>query len=263
MHSSDFRHSKIRYIPLLQSLGFLLGKPRLLGWSLLLFCITIAFTWIGYQFCVNFVDGLTAGFFATAPDTESIWGWIKYGGWVSLKWLYLFISRIIAFYLAFLLAYTVTTPGYVFLSTSAEKLHAGERFEEDAPLTIGGILRDIFEGLKIACFGIVITIAALLANFVPLLGPVLVFLLYIYFSALMFLDYPASRRRWSLGRKLQWLKVHGGHSFRLGLLPALVSMIPILNVFLIALLFPVLTVHATLNFADIEGAKKIQPAPPR
>ena len=248
-----------RYTPLRRSIGFLFSKKRLLGWSLILFLATIFFTWIGYQLSVGFVDGLTSSFFNTPPETASIIGWLKYSGWIVGKWLYLFMSRIVAFYIAFLLAYTLTTPGYVLLSTSAEKLQAGENFEDDGGFTLRGIIGDLFEGLKIALFGILVTIAALLANFIPFLGQIFAFLIITYYSALMFLDYPASRRRWSLGRKLSWLKTHSGHSLRLGLLPALVSMIPIVNIFLMALLFPFLTVHATLNFTNLELQGQVQP----
>jgi CysZ protein len=72
----------------------------------------------------------------------------------------------------------------------------------------------------------------------------------------MFVDYPTSRRSWSLGRKLRWLRTHSSPSFRLGVLPALISMIPVVNIFAIALLFPLLTVHTTLNFSAIERAEK-------
>ncbi|MFN2354196.1 MAG: cysteine biosynthesis protein, partial [Desulfopila sp.] len=140
--STDGGH---RYIPLSQSIAFLLGKKRLLGWSLLLFIVTIFFTWITYQLCVTLVDDLTAGFFSSAPETATLLGWLQHKGWLLLQWLYLFTTRIIAFYLAFLLAYTVTTPGYVFLSASAEKLQAGSLYEEDAPLTVGGVLLDLYE----------------------------------------------------------------------------------------------------------------------
>ncbi len=249
----------LRYIPLLTSIGFLFSKKRLLGWSLILFLATIFFTWLGYHFSVGFVDDLTGRFFNNPPETATIIGWLKYAGWIIGKWLYLFISRIVAFYIAFLLAYTLTTPGYVLLSTSAEKLQAGEHFEDDGGLSLRGIALDLLEGLKIALFGILVTITALLANFIPFFGQIFAFLLITYYSALMFLDYPASRRRWSLGKKLNWLKTHSGHSLRMGLLPALVSMIPFVNIFLMALLFPFLTVHATLNFTNLELQRQSQP----
>ena len=73
----------------------------------------------------------------------------------------------------------------------------------------------------------------------------------------MFIDYPASRRRWNLGSKLGWLRENGSFAFRLGLIPAVASMIPLLNLILMALIFPLFTVHATLNFYVIEHNKKV------
>ena len=241
-----------QYIPLPQSFAFLIRRKRLVGLSLLLFLVTIGITWLGYQLALDFIDSISGHFFASPPETITILGWLQHKGWLMLKWLYLFTTRIIAFYLAFIIAYTITTPGYVILSTAAEKLQAGENYAMDDDLSLGGVLLDLWEGLKIAGFGIVVTIAALLANFIPLFGQIIAFLLYTYYSALMFLAYPASRRRWSLRRKLGWLGKYRGHCFRLGLFPALISMIPVLNIFFIALLFPILTVHATLNFTSLE-----------
>lgn len=260
MQTSHSQDNTVRYIPLLSSAGFLLRRKRLIGWSSLLFIVTIFFTWAGYQISLGFIDELTGSFFQNPPESGTIWGWIKHKGWLLSKWLYLFITRIAAFYLAFLLAYTLTTPGYSLLSTSTEKIQAGSQFEDDDGFTLRGIAIDLFEGMKIGLFGILVTIAALMANFIPLLGQLFGFLLITYYSALMFLDYPASRRRWSLGQKLRWLKAHGAHSFRLGLLPAVISMVPLLNVFFISLLFPLLTVHATLNFVNHESSKTLQPS---
>lgn len=178
---------------------------------------------------------------------------------MTIKWLFLIISRIVAFYLAFLIAYTLSSPGYVFLSTTAEKIHAGDDFEPDSALNIKGIVIDLFEGIKIAGFGILVTIAALAANFIPGVGQVVVFFLYTYYSTLMFIDYPTSRRRWSLGQKLTWLRNHSTPSFRLGVFPALVSIVPLLNIFLMAMIFPLMTVHSTLNFAAIEEAQSKEP----
>jgi CysZ protein len=250
------------WIPLSRSIILMVSRKQLLGWSLVLFLITVCLTWIGYLVSVDFMDRLTGDFMATAPAADTIWGWIKHQGWVVGSWLFLIVSRIVAFYIAFLLAYTLSTPGYAFLSAAAEKLHAGEAFDGDAAFTVAGVVRDIFEGIKIALFGIVVTIAALVVNFVPGIGQAAVVLLYTYYSTLMFIDYPASRRRWSLGRKLDWLRTHSGPAFRIGLLPALISMIPLVNIFAIALLFPLLTIHASLNFSAIELARKLHPVSP-
>ncbi len=251
-----------KWIPLSYSLAFLLRSPRLMGWSVILILITFAFTWAGYLLTVDFVDGLTGNFFLSQPEATGIWGWIKYLGWQAMKWSFLVISRIVAFYLAFLLAYSLSAPGYVFLSTAAEKKHAGEHFEADAALNIRGLAIDLWEGVKIGLLGVVVTVAALMANFIPGVGQVVVFLLYTYYSALMFVDYPSSRRRWSLRKKIRWLRTHYRLSFRLGVFPALVSMVPVLNIFFIAMIFPLMTVHSTLNFAAIEENKKNQPGAP-
>lgn len=244
------------WIPLSHSLSLIFRRKGLFAWSFILFLITVSLTWIGYIITVDFMDQVTGNFMATAPATESILGWIKYAGWLVSSWLFLIVSRVVAFYLAFLFAYSLSTPGYVFLSTAAEKMYAGKDFDGEANFSVAGFLADIFEGLKIASFGILVTILALFINFIPGIGQAIVFLLYTYYSALMFVDYPASRRRWTLGRKLRWLRRHSSPAFRLGILPALISMIPLVNIFAIALLFPLLTVHTTLNFSAIELAQK-------
>ncbi|MGE4558778.1 MAG: cysteine biosynthesis protein, partial [Desulfobulbus sp.] len=64
--------------------------------------------------------------------------------------------------------------------------------------------------------------------------------------------YPASRYRWSLGKKLSWLRLHYNQAFRLGIFPAMISMVPLLNIFFMALFFPLFTIHSTLNFLAIE-----------
>lgn len=245
-----------KWVPLSYSLGFLLRSKRLMAWSAVLIIVTFLFTWAAYAITVDFVDGLTGSFFLAEPEANGIWGWTKYIGWEIMHWFFLIISRIVSFYLAFLVAYSLSAPGYVFLSTATEKKHEGKEFEADAALNIKGLLIDLWEGLKIGMFGIVVTIAALMANFIPGVGQVVVFLLYCYYSALMFVDYPSSRRRWSLRRKIGWLRSHSKQAFHLGVFPAIVSMVPVLNIFLIALLFPLMTVHCTLNFVAIEKHDK-------
>ncbi len=241
-----------KWIPLSHSFAFLMRSKRLLGWSVILTLITIILTWAGYLLTVDFVDGLIGSFFLTRPEAVGIWGWTKYLGWEVMHWGFLIISRIVAFYFAFLIAYSLSAPGYVFLSTATEKKHAGEDFEPDAALNIKGIVIDLWEGFKIGFFGILVTIVALMANFIPGVGQVVVLLLYTYYSALMFVDYPSSRRRWTLGQKLSWLRIHNKEAFRLGIFPALVSLVPVVNIFFIAMIFPLMTVHCTLNFIVIE-----------
>jgi CysZ protein len=247
------------WVPLRTSLAFLFRHPRLLGWALLLVVCTGGLTWLGYLFSVDLINQFTGTFFTTPPQVEKFWHWPLLWGWTALKWVFLVLSRVVAFYLAFILAYSLTTPGYVFLSTWAGNRYTEKAGAGEAAFTVAGILIDLREGIKIGGLGLLVTVAALFANFIPVVGQATVFVLYVFYSALMFIDFPASRYRWTLGGKLRWLRQHRHQCFRLGLLPALISMIPLLNVFLMALLFPLFTIHTTLNFLEIEGRKEVAP----
>jgi CysZ protein len=241
-----------KWTPLFTSIKLILSKPKLLLWSVMLFAATILITWLADHLALSQLDSFAHNLMPAEPVAEGILGWLKYAAWLVGDWLYLILSRVVTFYLAFLLAYTLTTPGYAFLSRAAEKMRAGEYFNEDAAFTFSGILRDLLEGVKIGIFGIFVSILAILLNFLPVVGQVAAFLLYCFYSTLLFIDFPASRQRWTLGRKLRWLWRYKGTSLRLGVGPALLSMIPLFNIFAMALLFPLLTVHATLNFTTAE-----------
>jgi CysZ protein len=218
----------------------------------MLVALTGTLTWFGYLEAIHLVDSWTGNFIFHPPEATGIWGWFLIKGWVVLKYLFLTVSRVAAFYLAFLTAYCLTCPGYVFLSTAAEKRYRGGALTYEQGLSLSGIITDLIEGCKIGILGLLVTIVALVVNFVPLVGQGLVFLLYTFYSALMFVDYPASNRRWSLGRKLAWININRNRAFRLGLLPALITLIPIINILFLALLFPLFTVHTTLNFMAVE-----------
>ena len=250
--------SPAAWVPLARSLSFLIRHPRLVGWSLVLVLVTGSLTWGGYTFCVDLISQYTGSFFSTPPTVEKFWHWPVLWGWTALKWVFFILSRVVAFYLAFVAAYSLTTPGYVYLSTWAGNRYSQRAGEGEAELSLGGVLVDLIEGIKIGAMGLVVSLVALMANFVPVLGQAAVFTLYAFYSALMFIDYPSSRYRWSLGQKIQWLRHHPHQAFRLGLLPALISMVPVLNVFVMALFFPLFTVHTTLNFLAIEGRNDLE-----
>jgi CysZ protein len=240
------------WVPLTSSLFFILTRPKILGWSILLVGVTCILTWGGYVAAIDFIQHLTGNFFLSPPERSGIIGWFIVKGWVGLQFLFSLVSRIVSFYLAFLLAYCLTSPGYVFLSTATERITLGGSFEPEQGLSVKGMVIDLLEGCKIGALGLGVTMLALLINFIPFVGQALVLLIYTYYSALMFVDYPASRTRWSLGKKIQWVRRYYKRSFRLGIFPALVSLVPVINIFFMALLFPLFTVHTTLNFTALE-----------
>ncbi len=248
---------------LLSALFFLFGHIGLVVWSFVLVAVTGFFTWLGYLEAVKLISSMTGSFFQSAPVCSGILGWFECKGWIIMKFVFVLITRITSFYLAFLLAYCITSPGYVFLSGATEKKYAVHNrrlnpydrekyFFDRAKSKISIILTDFVEGIKIGLLGIFVTIIAIVVNFIPVIGQIMVFLIYVFYSALMFIDYPASNRHWNLKQKIKWTMVHYRRSFRIGVLPALVSMIPVINIMLMALLFPLFTVHTTLNFIMTE-----------
>ena len=252
MNSATSQPALPAWIPLTYSIAFVLKHVKILGWSLLLVAATGILTWLGYIGALDFITGLTGHFFQQPPESTGLRGWFVVKGWLVLKYLFFIVTRIIAFYLSFLVAYCLTAPGYVFLSTATEKTYLGDAFEFDEGFTVSGVITDVIEGCKIGAVGILATLAALMANFIPFVGQIVVLLIYTFYSALMFVDYPSSRFRWSLGRKIGWVREYYKRSFRLGIFPALISMVPIINIFFMALFFPLFTVHTTLNFIAIE-----------
>ncbi len=223
--------------------------------------LTGCLTWLGYLFSLDLINQYTGSFFTVPPSVEHFWHWPLLWGWTAMKWIFLVLSKVVAFYLAFLTAYCLTTPGYAFLSNCAGDRYTEKAGAGEAGFSFTGILVDLREGLKIGAIGLLVTVAALLANCIPVIGQVAAFVLYVFYSALMFVDFPSSRYRWSLGRKLRWLGQHRNQSFRLGLLPAIIGMIPLVNVFFMALFFPLFTIHTTLNFLALEGGKEVVPQP--
>jgi CysZ protein len=241
-----------QWIPLSRSMALLLTRMRLFGWAIFLVALMFILTWFGYRLCVGFFEEISRPLFGTVPDPQSFFGWITYSAWLAAHWIFTVFLKVLAFYLAFILAYTLSTPGYALLSAAAERLHQGSLADPEPERGLMSLFYDIAEGAKIGLLGIVVTIIAFAANFVPVIGQLIVFLLYTGYSTLMFIDFPASRRNWNLTEKLRWLGRHPVPTLRLGLLPALVSMVPLLNIFVIALLFPLLTIHATVNFNALQ-----------
>ena len=245
-----------KWISLRDNIRFIFSRPTLIAWSIVLLAATALVTFLGYTFILSGFEALTGNFFKAPPNG----GAFLQFSWHILLWLYLISTRLVSFYIALLLSYTVTFPAYMFLSNGVEKIDAGDSFDSQEGFDISIIIDDLLEGVKIALFGIVVSLILFFVTFLPVLGTVIAFVVFIFYSTLLFIDFPASRRHWTLSAKLRWLYAHPLLSLRIGFIPALVGMVPIMNVLFIALLSPVLTVHATRNFVavtDNELQKKV------
>ncbi len=109
---------KARWIPLTTSIKLIFTRKCLFFWSALLFFTTIGLTWLGYTLSVDFIDQFARAVMPAEPQIKpweasqyiawlgAVWGWIKHSAWVIGGGLYLLFTRIAAFFMAFLAAYT-------------------------------------------------------------------------------------------------------------------------------------------------------------
>ena len=95
--------TKTPWVSLGYSVAFIFRYPKLLSVSLLLVGLTALLTWIGAHFTLGLVDSFTGNFFVQPPAADHFWKYPLVWGWYLLDWVFLFISRIIVLYLAFLL----------------------------------------------------------------------------------------------------------------------------------------------------------------
>lgn len=213
--------------------------------------VMIVITIFSYYQISLWVSSLTAPFFVKEPLTESFFDYLYYFGWALTRLAFKGIAAIIVFYASFIFAYTVASPLYAFISILAEDIYFGR--PEDAPdFSFDVILEDVIQALKVVGVALLITIFVFFVNFVPVIGQIAAITFFIVLNSLMLIDFPASRRGWRLTEKALWIRKNPLTAARVGSLPALISMIPIANNILLAFLFPLFVVHATMNFAAVE-----------
>ncbi len=238
---------RFKRISLRDSITFIISRPQLFAWTVVLLSLTALLTFLGYSLLISWFEDVVGTFFKTAPK-----GAVVRAGWYILLWLYLIATRLIAFYIALLVSYSLTSPGYMFLSGSTEKLVAGGSMEDSEGFDWSVAIDDFIEGVKIAVLGIGVSIVLFFVSFVPVLGIVTAFTVLVFYSALLFIDFPSSRRHWTLSQKMSWIYRYPVESLRLGFLPAVIGMVPVFNVLFIALFFPLFVVHATRVFLLVE-----------
>lgn len=204
-----------------------------------------------YHQITSFVTIKTLGFFEVAPAGEGLFSWIYHILKVVSAFLFKMVVNVLSFYLAFVVAYALTSPLYSFISIIAEDIYFGKP-KDDAEFSIPGIIEDIKQALKVTLAAFALGIIAFFAGFIPVLGQLTALVVCFFMNALLIFDFVTSRRRWNFVNKSKWLIFHPALTLKTALLPTLISFIPVLNTILTAFLFPVFVVHATMNFACSE-----------
>jgi len=201
-----------------------------------------------YHQVASFVTIKTLDFFEIAPAADNLFSEIYHAVKVCGAFLFKIVVNVLLFYLSFAVSYALVSPLYSFISMIAENVYFGKP-EDDAELSLPGVIEDIKQALKASAAVLVLGISAFFIGFVPVLGQILAFVLCFFMNALLIFDFVTSRRRWKFVRKAKWLLMHPSIALKTALLPSLISLIPVVNTILMPFLFPVFVVHATMNFA--------------
>ncbi|MBO4710351.1 EI24 domain-containing protein [bacterium] len=231
------------------------GKLFLSSIGVILFMILITI-FLYYQF-TSFIMVRTLDFWKVDPAGEGFFSAVYYYLKVFGSFLFRLTVKVLSFYFSFIFAYTVVSPLYSFISKIAEDLYFG-RPNDDAEISVPGILEDIKQALKVTLATLTIGIIAFCMGFVPVVGQILAFILCLFMNGLLVFDFVTSRRRWSLVKKSKWLVTHPALTLGTVIIPTLISLLPVINIIFIAFLFPVFVVHATMNFSCAERSAELE-----
>lgn len=240
------------HVSVFQALTFILKNRSLKYWSFALMAGMALLSYsIFHLLSVYVIDPHLVSWSTEHTAAAGVLGWIKHQSISIGGWIVKILTSLLALYLSIQLSYAFMSSAYSFLSDAAEDIYLVNPVE-DQPFSITAILKDTAEGLKFSAFSIVLIGIAFLLNFIPLLGPALVFIMYATFMSTMFLDAVMSRRLMNAKEKLRWIQSNKLLALRIGIIPMLVSLIPIGGIFVLSFIFPVMIVYATLNFARVE-----------
>ena len=179
--------------------------------------------------------GLIGGWIQGWVDILMDWlpEWLHWLGW--LLRLAIWLAALMVFGLIFTVsANLVGAPFYGFLAARAEAQLTGRKPEsrlslmQEATLAVATELRKTWYWLwRAALLGVL----SLLLFWIPGVVPVLWFVFGAWMLSLEYLDYPASNHGLNFAAKRLWLRQHRGLSYSFGSGVALVTMIPIVNLF--------------------------------
>ncbi len=251
---SSIRAEK-KYISLSESINFFFRNKSMLFASFIIIAITFMVSIIAQSLVGDLVEH--SGFFLVNEPAKPVdlIGEIWSFAWTLLHGLYIVFVRITVFYITFFIAYTFSSPLYSLISFFTEKIFKGGRVDDDVPLSFDQAVKDIIEALKLTIVVFAVSIASFFVSAIPLFGPLISFGGFVMINALILFDFAAARKGWSLKKKIQWTWNNKVTSFKIGFIPALVSMIPIFNIFFLVFIYPVFTVYGTLNFILTEDRK--------
>ena len=217
------------------ALGILRRRPGILLWLIPPFLITLL------------LDGLV--FWSTFGwMKDRIGGWLP--SWAQAGWMVTGLQAFTAIGMLVLLGWTfawlfllLSSPFQDFISAAVEKERG--KFVPD-PAGVRGFLKSSSLSLVQSLILLILTIPVMILGFVPVVGPVLVFLWSAFVMGFSFFTIPAGRTARRLSDRIALARSHPKGMMGLGAVVAAAALVPFLNV----LFLPVFIVAGTLLYLE-------------
>jgi CysZ protein len=217
-----------------KALVILFRAPRILRWlipplliTLIVDCLAFyfAFGWLRAGISSLVEDSGYSAWLRTGLDIVGVGAVIFLLAW-SFAWLFLIFA----------------SPFQDFISVEVEREVRG--FAGSAPEGFAGFLRSMWQSVVQAIVFTALTLLFLLAGFVPLAGPILLFLWSAFVFGYSFVAIPSGRMAHRITERLSFARRHIGAVMGMGIAILSVSLIPFVNV----LCMPIFVIAGTLLY---------------
>ncbi len=216
--------------------GVLLRAPRILLWLIPPLVITLLLDVLAFYYGYGWLCSWIKSLLPVSWDTS---------------WLHAAIGVLSAVAVIFLLGWsfawvylTMTSPFQDFISAAVEREIHGVAGPE--PEGWKGFLRSIWQSVVQAIVLTLLTLIFLVIGLVPLLGAIVFFLWSAFALGYAFVSIPSGRMAQRFSERLAFVRCHRGAVLGLGVVIAILSLIPILNV----ICLPVFVIAGTLLYLD-------------
>lgn len=232
----------------LKGIDFFMRHPKLMPLAIIPIIINTVFFSVIFYFAYKYFNKWMT---SLLPQGDA-WYWVVL--------TYLVAVLVVAFLLLFM-ALTFTMCANLFaspfndaLSSKTEMIVTGK---QDSPISLKAIIaeigRTIVEELKKIGFYVVIAVALLFLNFIPVIGSLIYFVLYtlltIFWLGMSFLDYTFARHEYKFGAKMKYCRSNLMPVMGFGSAIFVGALIPLFNL----VFFPIAVVGGTLLFLDLNA----------
>ena len=218
------------------ALGIISRRPRILLWLVPPLLITLLLDVVAFYFAFGWMREGIGDFVGSRGYVTWVTGAMNVFAAVAvvllLGWAFAWMFLVLA------------SPFQDFIPAAVEQEQRGNAPKQ--PVGFRGFLRGMVRGAVQGAVLLLITVPVLILGFLPVIGPVLVFLWSAFAMGFSFATIPAGRlrERFALARR------HRGVMLGLGAVIALAALVPLLNV----LCMPVFVVAGTLVYLQATGA---------